>query len=977
MIMWQLMRRIRNVVGLVFTLIIIIFGVVFETENVFGAAGSNAPTSPSSCSLYGQCYGLGWEKYGKNEVPSGTRKLENGDIYVYGTNQGAGSGTIRASKCKSSYWRLAWYVAHDDTASNGFSYKHNDQIGLMSLSDAHNTYGYNVNSIPGTTAAKNDWDNLSSTERMGYTWGDNSSLAWFCAERTDVTLTAYAVTEYRSSDSAHKFLKTNGSVSRWLTSPPSDAYKVPKTVDWGASSDVTVDLVLGTDNSPYKFNTWGDSCPSSSRSGTKCTINPLKNNKNVYAYYKLVDPLPCGGGYSSTVCDSTIDINQSKNQDSGYTKNALYMKPGEKVYLKGSFISDYQNKKDMKPQRIKLFSNDNKYLNTPNWSNNNFTGVYTIQTYFNAYRDSSWKNAGSWKNAFSIMSNGESLKDVSGTVGSNDKYGDSNSSDIGTYLAKLGTSRSAKSQTNQTSGTKNTPERIVFSYDGNYDLQANVDIDPKESETVTTYTPYNFENEINGEVLVDGETESSWDRDNPASLAAGEDKTFDFNISTNPIYNSVIGDTYATAVPNAKWKLRYTYNGRTMETDPTSIQDALHNVTNGNLPYLNSEALGLEYDLKTYNAPVVRKKSITINVPDLPAGSTICVKALVWPASSRYPGQEYKNWNHPEGDNQWAESPERCFVIAKKPNFQVWGGGVYSAGNLGTRVSVKGHVAANKDDAMQGLSNYSLIPSNYTVFGSWGELGLVANGTVTGLASGAGTGYGTTTDATTPFASPSRLGGSVEGTKPSYCFRSTLSFANNNCSSDSVGNLSSIQANTSSDRSSLVSRFSDVSSEEYTLELYDSDTTIGGIEMAEGTRVIKAENNTITINHNIEYSSGTYTTLESIPKLIIYANNININCSVNRIDAVLIANEDINTCADISDINSIYRSNPLIINGTTISNTLTLGRTYGAATGINSIIPAEIINYDSSLLLWSNSQSGVTSTGKLTEAYTSELAPRY
>ncbi|MBR2993770.1 hypothetical protein IKF43_00005, partial [Candidatus Saccharibacteria bacterium] len=588
---------------------------------------------------------------------------------------------------------------------------------------------------------------------------DKTVYAYY--KRAYRTLTAYAVTEYRSSDSAHKFLKTNGSVSGWLTSPPSDAYKVSKTVDWGASSDVTVDLVLGTDNSPYKFNTWGDSCPSSSRSGTKCTINPLENNKNVYAYYKLVEPLPCGGGYSSTVCDSTIDINQSKNQDSGYTKNALYMKPGEKVYLKGSFISDYQNKKDMKPQKIKLFSNDNKYLNTPNWSNNNFTGVYTIQTYFNAYRDSSWKNAGSWKNAFSIMSNGESLKDVSGTVGSNDKYGDSNSSDIGTYLAKLGTSRSAKSQTNQTSGTKNTPERIVFSYDGNYDLQANVDIDPKESETVTTYTPYNFENEINGEVLVDGETEASWDRDNPASLAAGEDKTFDFNISTNPIYNSVIGDTYATAVPNAKWKLRYTYNGRTMETDPTSIQDALHNVTNGNLPYLNSEALGLEYDLKTYNAPVVRKKSITINVPDLPAGSTICVKALVWPASSRYPGQEYKNWNHPEGDNQWAESPERCFVIAKKPNFQVWGGGVYSAGNLGTRVSVKGHVAANKDDAMQGLSNYSLIPSNYTVFGSWGELGLVANGTVTGLASGAGTGYGTTTDATTPFASPSRLGGSV------------------------------------------------------------------------------------------------------------------------------------------------------------------------------------------------------------------------
>ena len=160
-------------------------------------------------------------------------------------------------------------------------------------------------------------------------------------------------------------------------------------------------------------------------------------------------------------------------------------------------------------------------------------------------------------------------------------------------------------------------------------------------------------------------------------------------------------------------------------------------------------------------------------------------------------------------------------------------------------------------------------------------------------------------------------------------------------------------------------------------------------EITRTTKVIKTNGN-ITIDKNITYSNENYNNLEQIPKIVIYADNIKINCSiyngdvkvvngVTRIDAVLIANENIDTCANIdqNDINAKGRSEQLIINGATISDTLTLGRTYGAATGINSIIPAEIINYDSSLLLWSNSQSGVTSTGKLTEAYTSELAPRY
>ena len=71
------------------------------------------------------------------------------------------------------------------------------------------------------------------------------------------------------------------------------------------------------------------------------------------------------------------------------------------------------------------------------------------------------------------------------------------------------------------------------------------------------------------------------------------------------------------------------------------------------------------------------------------------------------------------------------------------------------------------------------------------------------------------------------------------------------------------------------------------------------------------------------------------------------------------------------------RSKQLMINGSVISNTLTLGRTYGAATGKNSVVPAEIINYDTSLYLWANNQSSAKTSGKLAETYINELAPRY
>ena len=159
-------------------------------------------------------------------------------------------------------------------------------------------------------------------------------------------------------------------------------------------------------------------------------------------------------------------------------------------------------------------------------------------------------------------------------------------------------------------------------------------------------------------------------------------------------------------------------------------------------------------------------------------------------------------------------------------------------------------------------------------------------------------------------------------------------------------------------------------------------TTDGKIKIAKGKTYVLVSDSNVTINNNIIYEDN-YTTLAEIPKLIIYAKgNINISCNVDQIDAVLIAgavdalNAVVDTCYDGGDVKSRARSNQLKVNGAIITNTMVAGRTYGAATGANSEVPAEIVNYDTSLYLWGAPKSNVTSSGKMETVYRTELAPR-
>ena len=146
-------------------------------------------------------------------------------------------------------------------------------------------------------------------------------------------------------------------------------------------------------------------------------------------------------------------------------------------------------------------------------------------------------------------------------------------------------------------------------------------------------------------------------------------------------------------------------------------------------------------------------------------------------------------------------------------------------------------------------------------------------------------------------------------------------------------------------------------------------------------RIIKTSKD-LTINANIVYDNDVrYDSVSQIPKLIISANNITISCNVSMIDAILIAKNNINTCNSYGSgeeqANEAERNNQLRIRGAVIANSLTPSRTHGAGIEGESAIPAEIINYDSSVMLWAQYMAGNDDSAALTVTYQRELAPRY
>jgi hypothetical protein len=138
-------------------------------------------------------------------------------------------------------------------------------------------------------------------------------------------------------------------------------------------------------------------------------------------------------------------------------------------------------------------------------------------------------------------------------------------------------------------------------------------------------------------------------------------------------------------------------------------------------------------------------------VPDIAAGTKICFAFSIYPSQSDSPNTSSawgaNVWNHATYD------PARnCIVVVKKPKTQIWGGDLWTKSSVDASNSVK---------------------SGYR-FGSWDEYGILASGSISGIASGSA------------FAGASGLSAG------SICNYSTLTFTNGaNAACSNLGSYTS------------------------------------------------------------------------------------------------------------------------------------------------------------------------------------------
>lgn len=460
---------------------------------------------------------------------------------------------------------------------------------------------------------------------------------------------------------------------------------------------------------------------------------------------------------------------------------------------------------------------------------------------------------------------------------------------------------------------------------------------------------YNFENEASAEIK--------------GEVYAGENVNVDTEVKVKSRFNERIGVTYITAVDDAEVRLITFVSNNGQGGKNYSIANGY----NANLCSVFSDLYGGKCDHKAdvfkgvlnadMNDPGIESNRVggMMNIYDVPAGKYYCVATAVYPyitgdADAVIDGKT--PWNIYPDSYSWYISKPDCKQIGKKPSLQVWGAGMFT----------NGAIAANNAEKRVIDGKYSYVPKegeeNTTVFGTWVEQHIVANGNIN-IASGAATGK-----------KDGELGGSKEGTKLNICIRSPLTMPNEGCgtvSSPTPGG-SSGSMEKPNDKEKLIKELNDNSCNKVA-------SSIGGIKVSRGQSLFYCYSGDLNIRGNIEYEDG-YNAISEIPKVVIYSKrDIFIACNVTRIDAVLIADGVVNTCNN-SDVNSRDRSNQLKINGAIIANKMLANRTYGASTGVNSGTPAEIINYNSLLYLQSASEADVTKTGKLKVVYQTELAPR-
>ncbi len=322
-----------------------------------------------------------------------------------------------------------------------------------------------------------------------------------------------------------------------------------------------------------------------------------------------------------------------------------------------------------------------------------------------------------------------------------------------------------------------------------------------------------------------------------------------------------------------------------------------------------------------------------------------------------------------------------CVVIGKRPSVQILGGDV----NVGQRFVDDSEPVNPAATSIQAGQTIKGDPIN-RVFGSWAEYGIFATGPVVGLGSNSGLENGA------PVVTS--ISG---GTQDSW---NKLTFAN---AVQDYGSFTS--PGTIPDEPAALLASNQVVSQitidpvafngAMTSGIYEKnagDLTISTGTLDGGSSVIvSVPNGTVTIDGDLMYNDGPYTSITEIPRLVIIAKNINIKGNVARVDAWLVARNSpggttggggiIDTCSDgphppadpgltINDC-----ANPLMVNGPVMARHLLLRRTAGSGIGASSGDPAETIDLraDTYLSALAHRSSALTPA----TTYTVELPPRF
>ena len=431
-------------------------------------------------------------------------------------------------------------------------------------------------------------------------------------------------------------------------------------------------------------------------------------------------------------------------------------------------------------------------------------------------------------------------------------------------------------------------------------------------------------------------------------------------------------------------------------------------------------------------------RTIPDDLPGGGLGKKYCTRSVIWPAASHDSDSNTVENNMSGsamsgGNNLHHVSAASCVTLAKKPNFQVLGGGFYTNGTIKAALSEKA--------VGGGLGAY---PSAETrSFGSWDEFGVLAAGKVLGFGSGAAMGYeegynfnlprGGIMNAYYTFIGPTGPNSVVSGI--SNISHMTIANDKNGPGNSGISRIGSavlarlkarfrdtIIRNSSNTITSLTSNETSAKNYLGLSQLYhQGDTSLSAMnstanfyQFDHGGNLIARSNTTgeklmntlamfvdgtLTIDRNINIAHETYNAVDDFPQVLIFAKKINIASNVTNIDAWLILDEDygdnqIDTCSDNHYPNALSCNETLTITGPVFARKLILNRTAGSHTGggragahplqtgptgtyyaEGSIHPAEVFTLRADAYFWAYRQS--LSGGQAYMVYSREIAPRY